>query len=490
MSLGGIAARGVAWNMLFGSGTRALQLIGTLVLTHFIAPDAYGAVLTASITVLMVGAFTTFAFGQYLIAKKASPAVAFQAAVIHVSIGLIAMAAVYLSKDTLARWLDSSAMPTFVAGFAVAHVFERLRYVPERLMLRALRFRAAATVHGSGELLYTVVALGLAPSYGAIALVAAALARAVFTCALFLWIAPRKEWLAPHRLEWSTARDLFAYGVPITGAVIADRLATRWDNLIIAGLFGPAVMGKYNLAYSLAEVPISNVAEHVGEVLMPTFSRMDEAERRRAVVRAAALMSLLVSPLGVGLSAVAPTLVDVFFDPLWAEMGSMLAILGIMTVMKPMTWSAMSYLQAIGRTRLIMGLAIGRAVAVLGLLTLFGMNGGPLWACFGACVGIAAHTIATIIATGYVTGIDARACLIGVARPLLACAPIFLAVLACRAAYTAYGIPAALGLAAEIVVGAAAFFVGAFVFAKPTTLEFIRLARQALARRATAPSVV
>ena len=64
MSVARQAAHGIAWNMLFGVGSRVLQLIGTLILTHFIATDDYGAVLNASITVITAGTFTSFAFGQ------------------------------------------------------------------------------------------------------------------------------------------------------------------------------------------------------------------------------------------------------------------------------------------------------------------------------------------------------------------------------------------------------------------------------------------
>lgn len=488
MSLGLEAARGVAWNMVFGSGARAVQLIGTLVITHFIAPEAYGAVLAASLTVLIVGVCTTFSFGQYLIVMRAGPAVAFQAAVVHVALGVVAMAAVYLGRDELAAWLDSPTMAPYVAGFAVAHLFDRMRYVPERLLVRALRFRAVATIYGAGELLYTAVALSLAPRSGPLALVAAALARSLFTCALFLRVAPREEWLLPHRIEWNTVRAIFAYGAPVTAAAIADRLATRLDNLIMARLFGPAVMSRYNLAYSLAEVPVSHVAEHIGEVLMPAFTKMDEPERQRAVVRTAALMSLLVSPLGVGLAAVAPTLVGVFFNPLWAGLGPMLTVLGVMTVMKPMSWSAMSYLQAISRTRLIMNLAIGRGIAVLALLTLFGLAGGPLWACFGASLGVGAHAIATILLTGRVSGIDSRAYLVGVARPLLASAPIFLAVALCRRGWVGMDAPAGLGLLAEVVAGAVAFAGAAWLIARETVREFIRLVRQTLRRQSAESS--
>ncbi len=61
MSVARQAGRGVAWNMLLGVSARMLQLVGTLILTRFIAPDEYGAVITASIAVMSAGVLTSFA---------------------------------------------------------------------------------------------------------------------------------------------------------------------------------------------------------------------------------------------------------------------------------------------------------------------------------------------------------------------------------------------------------------------------------------------
>ncbi len=477
------AARGVAWNLVFGLGARVVQLVGTLVLTRFLAPDAYGAVLAASITVATTGVFTSFAFGQYLIAQRAPATVAFQAAVVHNLLGVATMGVVVALRHPLAALVDSPSMAPYVVGFAAAHLLDRLRYVPERLLMRDLRFRTIAAINGSGELLFTAAALALVGREGAWAIVWAALARAGWTSAWFLWASPRAAWLAPSRLEPATLRALLAYGVPITVAAIADRAATRWDSLLMSKLFGSAVMGRYNLSYSLAEMPISNVAEHIGEVLMPSFSRMEPAERRSAAVRSAALMALLVAPLGVGLGAVAPTIVEAFFDPRWAEMAPMLTILSVMTVFRPTTWSAIAYLQAVGRTRPIMLLAFARALAVLGLVALFGLLGGPLWACVGACIAYAGHAVATIITTGALTDVPTAAYLVGVARPLLACVPMFVAVEAARAGLTELGLAAPAVLALEITTGAVVFVLGALVLAGPTAREFIRLARRTLSRR-------
>src|SRR5262245_54269080 len=127
MSVAKQAARGVAWNMVLGVSSRMLQLVGTLLLTRFIAPDEYGAVLTASIAVMTAGVLTSFAFGQVLIAKNAPPEVAFQAMVIHVGVGIVAMTVVLLARGSISDMFDAPAASEYMVGFAVAHMLDRAR---------------------------------------------------------------------------------------------------------------------------------------------------------------------------------------------------------------------------------------------------------------------------------------------------------------------------------------------------------------------------
>ena len=77
------------------------------------------------------------------------------------------------------------------------------------------------------------------------------------------------------------------YGAPIMVSAMADRAASTWDNLIVLRLFGERVMGAYALSYSLAATPLIYVAERMGDVFMPAFSKMEPDERPAAVVRGA-----------------------------------------------------------------------------------------------------------------------------------------------------------------------------------------------------------
>jgi lipopolysaccharide exporter len=482
MSIGREAAHGVAWNMLFGISARIIQLVGTLILTRFIAPDDYGAVLTASITVMTVSSFTTFAFGQYLIAKRATPAVAAQAAAIHVGIGIPTMLLVYALRGPIGDFLSTPAMGQYVWGYAIAIIIDRIRYVPERLIMRSLRFRTLATINGLGDLVLTGASLATAAVWGAKAIMFGTLVRSILTSVLFLAVAPWREWFVRVRFHAADVRDLFSYGFPIMISIVADRAAMRWDNLIVEKLFDPGVMGRYNLAYSLAEMPIINVAEHIGEVLMPSFSRMEPEQRVRAVPRAAALMGLVVSPLGVGLGAVAPTVVAVCFDARWAAMAPMLAVLSVMTVFRPMTWSAIAYVQAVQQTRIVMWSSFLRAVVVLSLVASFGYVGGPIWACVGGGIGYALHTVLTIILCTRATELSTGTYLREVARPLLPCIPMFLAVVGIQHALAGI-VPLVVSLAVQIAAGGIIYVGAAFVLVNDRARELIELGRGAIRRR-------
>ncbi len=481
MSIERKAARGVAWNMATGVGTRVVGLAGTLALTRFIAPAEYGEVSAAAICVLSASQLTFFAVGQFLIAHKTPPRETFQAGVLNLATGILAMMGVFVLRDPLGVMLDAPAMGRFIAGFALAAVFERARQVPATILVRDLRFRAVAIVNSIGELTFTGLALLLAArwGWGGYAIMAGAIGRAVITFVLFSAMAPRHEWLERSPIQRKVVRHFFGYGTPIMLSTVADRAASTWDNLIVLRLFGTPVMGAYALSYSLAETPLIYVAERMQDVLMPAFAKMEPEDRPAAVARAAGLMALVIAPLGVGLGAVAPSVVQAFFDARWAGMASILMMLSVMTVFQPAPWSAIAYLQAEKLTRVVMIMSIARAVVLLSLVALLGWMGGPIWACAGVGAGYAVHAVLTVVLTARTTPLMARPYFVNMLRPLLACVPMFVAVVAVRMFLVGQHVPVGLILTAQVVVGAIVYPAAAFVLAGANVRELLRMVRGA-----------
>jgi PST family polysaccharide transporter len=354
-------------------------------------------------------------------------------------------------------------------------------YVPERLLIRGLAFRRVALVRAGAETTFAMSALALAAAgLGGMALVLANVLRGLARVALLGAIVPLRDWLGPHRLSLAIYRKMLRFSVPLWLGALAEFASGNWDNLIISRLYGPAVMGQYQLAYNLADAPAGQVGEQVAEVLLPTFSRLGPDDRRRALVSSFGVLAFVMFPIAIGFASVAPTLVRVAMRPSWQSVAPMLAALCVLSILRPLSWQVGSYLLANERPAVQMSVSLLKLVVLLVALLTIGRL-GTLWACAAVGVAFFVSLFAALRAIAVADGIPAHRLLGRCVSPLLACAPLVAAVLVARRA----GVPGVLGLLLEVVAGVIGYVVGALVLAPRHTSELVALVHVARRRRAT-----
>jgi PST family polysaccharide transporter len=475
MSLGRKAVRGALWTITTGMGSRALGLVGTLIVTRFVSPAEYGEVTVAAVLVMTANQFSTAGLGQFIVARPDAPrAAAFHATVFHVALGIAALVALFAFGGRLGAAVEAPHMGRFLPGLAFSMLCDRIAFVPERVLARELRFGPLSMTRAGGDVLHTIASVTLAMlGWGGAAIVWGNVARSGFRLVAFCASVPRRDWLEPCRLTLAQTRELLVFGVPVAIGSLFAFAARRWDNLLVSRFFGPGPTGMYNLAYNLADVPAIQVGEQIGDVLLPSFARLEGERRSDALVRALTLLSLVVFPLAVGLAAVAPTLVAAIFDERWRPVGPMLVLLSALSVTRPIGWTIQSYLQARQRTALLLWLeAFKLACLVLGIVT-FG-RASPLWTCAAVGVAFGAHAFASLVVAHRLDGIPLGRMLGGLGGALAACAVMAVAVIAARNALSLERLPAGIALAIEITIGAAAYVVSALALARAASHELLR----------------
>jgi PST family polysaccharide transporter len=485
-SAGTRAVRGAAWTILTGIASRGLGLVGTVVLTYYLARETIGEVSDASIVVLLANQFSTIGVGQYLIAKpKLGRNVAWHATVFHLVLGVIAIGACVLFQSSLAVWMKAPTLAMYVPGLAVSMLIDRVSFVPERILARDMRFRVIGLSRTAGEITYTALSVSLAMAgFGGMAVVYANIARSALRTVMVLRACGMKDWATPSAFSGKTFRAMMSFGVPFSIGASAGFAARRFDNALVSAFFGTSVVGMYNLAYNVADVPAVQVGEQIGDVLLPSFAHMKHEERKDALVRATGLLGLVVFPLAVGLGAVASTVVRAILKPEWADVGPMLMVLSALSVTRPVGWTISAYLQARDKPRVVMGLEIVKLAAIVASIVAFERL-GALWACGGVGVAFAAHALASIWIVYRIDAIPFLKLLGRGMPPLLACVPLIAAVIGARYAMRAIGIESASSqLAIEIIAGALGYLAGAFSIARSTSNDFIALVRAAIRRRA------
>jgi lipopolysaccharide exporter len=436
-------------------GARLLGLVGTLIVTRFVSPDDYGEVTVAAVLVMTANQLSTVGLGQYLVSRPdAGRPAAFHATTFHVLLGVFALAVLLLGGRRLGLALDVPGMTRFLPGLAVSVLFDRVAFVPERILVRDLRFGVAGAGRTAGEVAYSGVCVGLASTgWGATAIVLGNVARSLVRAGIFIAAVDRRDWLEPCRLSIRKTRELLAFGLPIALGALCSFASRRWDNLLVSGFFGPGPAGMYNLAYNLADVPAIHVGEQIGDVLLPSFARMDAARRPAALVRSVVLLALVVFPLAVGLGAVAPTLVAALFSPRWRAIGPMLVMLSVLSVTRPIGWTIASYLQARHLPRSILGLEALKLLAMVLLIVTVGAR-SPLWTCAAVGVAFGAHAVASLWIVRRIDAVPLAPLFGNLARVLAACVPMVAAVLGARFLLGRVGgIPPMVGLLLETLVG-------------------------------------
>src|SRR5262245_52065834 len=132
MTLGHDTVRAAFWTVGGGIGSRVIGLVGTLVITRFIAPEQYGEVTIAAVLMMTANQLSTVGLGQYIVSKPdAEPSAVFHATAYHVSLGVFALALTLGLGSSIAVIFDIPGVTQYLPGLALATLFDRVAFVPE-----------------------------------------------------------------------------------------------------------------------------------------------------------------------------------------------------------------------------------------------------------------------------------------------------------------------------------------------------------------------
>jgi PST family polysaccharide transporter len=485
MSLAKKTVLGVAWTIVTNLGSRVVGLVGTLLLARWLDPADYGEVMGASVLATTALSFSNMGLGQFLVARpKAGRKLAFHVTFYSLLICGAMLLVTVATGERIGPFFQVTHMQKYLPWLAAVAMIDRLSSIPERILYRDMRFKLAGLNTAFGDLLYTGFSLGtVMHGAGGMSIVWGNLARSVFRCVVILSTVDRRDWLEISAITKEGTREIFSFGLPLSLGGFASFVARRWDNMLTSRYFGPAIMGAYNYAYNLADVPAMQVGESIGDVLLPSFAHLEGQKKRDGLVRSTRLLALIMFPLAVGLGAVSATLVGVFFDRRWADVAPMLTMLSALSLTRPIGYTTNSYLVSANRPMTSSLLECVKLGTLILAIVTFGRL-GPLWVCGAVGLAFSLHAILGLVVVHHLDGVPIGHTVGGLIPPLLACVPLVGGVLGVRALFAH---PSVICLGLEVIAGAIGYTIGALVIARSTSRDFLNLLRSVLRKRRDEP---
>jgi lipopolysaccharide exporter len=486
MSLAHKAARGALWTVISSIGGRAVGVIGTLILTRFLAPQDIGEVSAAAILCMTANWVTIWGFGQYTVVKGRGAVraeVTWHATFFYVVVGVLSLGIVALIGGRFMPLFDAPDAAMYVPWLALAVFIRRLGAMPERVLTQNMKFRPSGMALALGEVAFTATALPLAAlGWGGWSMVVANIAKSIVAVWILVSASGFKSWLTPTKLRLARVKDMLRFGMPLGVQGMAHMASRYWDNLAISYYFGPSSLGAYNMAYNLADIPAVQVGEQVALVLLPSMAELPRERRARALERSTALLSVVIFPLAIGLGLIAYPLIEwILPKNEWQEVAPLLAVLAALSVFRPVTWVLSAYMEAESKTGRLMLLELAKVALLIGgiaLLAPFGLRvaAGAVGLAFGLT---AIAGVVMVARHGASPGRLASAFL----RPLLACGVMAVAVWLTARGLDALGVEhPGLYVFCEIIVGAVAYIAAALIICRDTSKDLLDLLVKALKR--------
>ncbi len=386
---------GAAWSIAGKIVQFLLGLITLAVVARLVGPEAYGiyalAWLVLGIFDIVIGGGPTDTLVQRREVSRGHFNATFWATMV---IAIAGFALVWSTAPLVSGWLQGGAVLAAILPIrAVVFLLRALGVGPGAQLLRESRFRDIAKAELVASVLSNLVGLGMALSGAGIwSLVGMEITRQlVITVAAFVM----SGWRPGFAMRWSDFTDLLAFNASTWGSWGMHYVRSQLPRLLIGTTLGAQALGYYALAQRLCDQVTEILVVPSYNVVQAGVARNqdDRHAANRLTFGALSAISVVASPLFMGLVGLAPVLVPTVFGPKWVG--------------------------AVPIVQLLMTVGVLNSVAAIHAAVIRGM-GKPHWEMFAATSGV-------VLAAGlisYAVNISLEAATIGLLLSCLAIAPL------------------------------------------------------------------
>lgn len=369
---GGLRAktlRGVSWSFLERGGQLGIQFVISIMLARLLLPAQFGLIAMLGIFMAVAQSLVDSGFGQALIQKQdASRLDESSVFYFNIVIGVLLAGLLCLAAPWIAAFYKMPLLVPLTRVLSLSLVINAFGLIQATLMSKRVDFKrqmivSAIAVAVSGAVGVLLAYMGL----GVWSLVVQSLCNSLFRTIL-LWLV--YSWRPMWAFSLASLRGMFSYGSKLLLSGLLNTIYNNVYQLVIGKVYSPADLGFYSRALVVQQVPVANITDSTERVTFPVYASIqdDKARLKRGVKEALKTVTLVTSPLMIGMAVCARPLVRVLLTDKWLPAVPYLQLLCVVGILYPLHVINLNVLKAQGRSDLFFRLELikkGIAVAAI-----------------------------------------------------------------------------------------------------------------------------
>jgi len=329
--------------------TMVLNSVIILILARILSPADFGIYAICLVLYNLAVSTTILGLDSAVIHYSGEVEKAYEtASTIRLIVGVSAAAIILLLAQQLSLFYGQLDLIPAILIIVLVIIIVTLSFESTTRLSRNLNFKAISITRivnsvcwSAGALLFALLGLGF---------LSLPLALLLGSIGLLVSLSIFQPWHIRHKIDWGVARPLLRYGAFMLGTTFLVFLAYNVDKLAVGKVLGGVVLGAYWIAYTYGTLMPNIFTGVVSSVMFPTFARsqQDIDKMKRQYFTALKYLAWASVPIGIGMMAISPTFVQVFFDSSWSAVILPLSAFSILGIIQSMTAPASSVLMATG----------------------------------------------------------------------------------------------------------------------------------------------
>jgi len=405
----------------------------TIVVIRLLSPSDYGLMAMAVFSLSFFYLVNTFGLDAVLVQRRDLDEITRrQVFGILILFNIFVFLLLFLAAVPIADFFREPRLAAIIRVLSLQFIVLVFETLPRAQLEREIDLKSVAIVDLVTMMSGSITTLALAfAGFGVWALVGGSLATVSTRTVGLNFVAPC--WCWPS-FSLRGMRQSMSFG----GFVTVDRglwfLFQETDKFIGGKLLGKELLGFYAVASHLASLPITKVTDLINAVAFPAFARAqdDLKEVGFYLLKAVRVMSIVVFPIFLGMSSVAPEIVELFLGDKWRNASLPLQILSLVMPLRMISNLLPPVLWGVGQPQVS---AMNYLIAAVAMPVAFYVGVG--WGLTGlALAWLLAYPmvfLVSVVRATRVVKLPAASFILATARPALASVGMYGAVLAVKA---------------------------------------------------------
>ena len=332
---------------------RVLGLVRTIVLARLLAPEDFGLLGIAMLSVSTVETFSQTGFQAAIVQKKENVAsyldTAWTASALR---GLILFLLLFLFAPFIAKFFNSPQATLVIKVIAISILFDGFSNIGIILFQKDLDFKRQFYFEFTATVVNLSVSISLAIILRNIwALVAGGIAANLVRLVMSYIIHPYRPKIA---INQDKLKEMFVFGRWIFISSIILFLCTHGDDIYVGKLFGIAALGIYQMAYNLSNLATTEISHLISRVTFPAYSKLqNEIPRlREAFLRVLKITAFFAFPISGCILLFSSEFTRIFLGEKWLEIVPILNILVIAAAFRSIAATTGPVIRGVGNPKI------------------------------------------------------------------------------------------------------------------------------------------